>query len=226
MNRAAAAPSLVDDLSRQLADEIVDGRVFPGARLDEQGLAQRFGVSRTPVREALRQLEAMGLVEKRPHRGVVVMHVPADKLAELFEAMAEMEATCARLAAERMSAAERRELEALHRRSAAHVVAGDLDGYEALNRDFHAAIYRGAHNHVVAEMALAVRRRVAPYRRAQFRVMGRLGFSLEEHDRVVQAILRGDADGAARAMRQHIGTVSDVSQRQQAGVRRVGDAAG
>ena len=92
-----------DRLVRALSDEIVAGRLGPGARLDEQSLADRFGLSRTPVREALGQLAAIGLVEKRPHRGVVVAAFTVERMMHMFEVMAELEALCARLAARRMS---------------------------------------------------------------------------------------------------------------------------
>ena len=91
-----------EELRLQLADEIVRGVLPPGAALDETDIARRFSVSRTPVREALRQLVASGLVEARAHRGAVVAQPSLDRLTEMFEAMAELEALCAGLAAERM----------------------------------------------------------------------------------------------------------------------------
>lgn len=213
LRRAAAetAPSRVDELCRHLADDIMEGALLPGMRLDEMGLATRFGVSRTPVREALRQLEAMGLVQKRPRRGVVVTVVTRERLTQMFAAMAELEAACARLAALHMTAAEREALDALHRGSLGLVRSGDVQAYERVNQQFHMAIYRGSHNAPLLEMAQAMRRRVAPFRRAQFRVVGRLGQSLDEHDKVVTCILRGDPEGAAAAMRGHILTVRDAS---------------
>src|SRR5689334_1128467 len=92
-----------EELRLALADEIINGSLAPGATLEETALAQRFNVSRTPVREALRQLAASGLVETRPHRGAVVANLSHERLAAMFEAMAELEAICAGLAAERMS---------------------------------------------------------------------------------------------------------------------------
>src|SRR5579871_4368538 len=91
-----------EELRLQLADEIVRGALKPGAALDESDLARRFRVSRTPVREALRQLVASGLVDSKAHRGAVVARPNAERLNSMFEAMAELEALCAGLAAERM----------------------------------------------------------------------------------------------------------------------------
>ena len=147
-------------LVRALSDEIVAGRLGPGVRLDEQSLADRFGLSRTPVREALGQLAAIGLVEKRPHRGVVVAAFTVERMMHMFELMAEMEALCARLAARRMSPAAKRALEAEHLATGALATAGDFDGYEAANRAFHRAIYDGSGNPMLVDAADDVRRRL------------------------------------------------------------------
>ncbi len=202
-----------EDLRLQLADEIVRGVLSPGTALDEIGIATRFGVSRTPVREALRQLSSSGLVELRPHRGAVVTRLSDERLMEMFVAMAELEAVCAGLAAQNMTAAERRELESVHRALCDLVTVGDQLRYAELNEVFHGTLYRGAHNGYLAELTFATRSRLAPFRRAQFRTIGRLGESYEEHDRVVQAILRGDRLTAQQEMRAHIGIVKNSFDR-------------
>ncbi len=208
---AVAAPAiaggrrtLAEELRLQLADDIVRGLLTPGAGLDESELARRFGVSRTPVREAIRQLAASGLVEVRAHRGAVVARPSEERLLGMFEAMAELEALCAGLAAGRMNPQERGLLEGVHEELRALIHGGGPQRYHEVNEAFHATIYAGAHNAYLAEMTYATRARVQPFRRAQFRNLGRLAKSHLEHDRVVVAILRGDRDGAAGAMREHI----------------------
>jgi DNA-binding GntR family transcriptional regulator len=120
MPRVDRAPPVIAKITRaeelrlQLADEIVRGALAPGAALDETEIARRFSVSRTPVREALRQLVASGLVEARAHRGAVVARPSLERLGGMFEAMAELEALCAGLAAQRMTPVERQRLEAIH----------------------------------------------------------------------------------------------------------------
>ena len=193
-----------EELRLQLADEIVRGVLPPGAPLDESDIARRFSVSRTPVREALRQLVVSGLVEARPHRGAVVARPTIERLAGMFEAMAELEAICAGLAAERMTPIERHRLEAVHEELRVLSHAGNPDRFHAVNERFHNSIYVGSQNAYIAEMTLATRVRVQPFRRAQFRNLGRLGKSQAEHDRIVVAIMRGDKAGAASAMRDHI----------------------
>ncbi len=198
-------------LARELSDEIVSGRIGPGARLDEQSLADRFGLSRTPVREALGQLAAMGLVEKRPHSGVVVAEVTVERLVHMFEVMAELEAVCARLAARRMSDAARATLEAEHRATEALARCHDFEGYEAANRAFHRAVYEGSGNPMMLETADDFRRRLNPFRRAQFHVEGRIARSFREHGAIVAAIVEGDEEAAYARMRAHLMTVQEAS---------------
>jgi DNA-binding GntR family transcriptional regulator len=200
-----------EELRRQLADDIITGRLAPGTRLDEQELAERFGVSRTPVREALKHLAAIGLADAGPNRGMYAAAISPEKRTELFEVMAEMEGVCARLSAQRMTIAERRQLEALHLRAGEVMRGGDQTLYSDLNFRFHAAIYSGCHNRTIEDMALNARARLAPFRHGQFNLLGRLAKSFTEHDKVVTAILRGDGAGAQAAMLDHVGIVRDAS---------------
>lgn len=201
--------TLVEELRHRLADEIIGGLLRPGAALDESELARRFQVSRTPVREAIRLLAASGLVEARPHRGAVVAHPSPERLIGMFEVMAELEALCAGFAAERMTPLERRALEAIHEELRELIHSGDPQRYHEINEAFHGAIYAGAHNDYLAELTLATRVRAQPFRRAQFRNLGRLAHSHAEHDRVMEAILRGERARAAEMMRAHITTVRE-----------------
>ncbi|QCK84971.1 GntR family transcriptional regulator [Phreatobacter aquaticus] len=194
-----------EELQTRLAEAIVTGRLPPGSALDEVQLAAEYSVSRTPVREALRQLSSSGLVEIRPHRGAVVAKPDRAQLTDMFLVMGELEALSAALCAVNMIRSDRLALESLHQSMSALVREGDLPGYSAANVEFHVAIYRGSGNAYLAEMASATRRRLAPFRRAQFEGRDRLAHSHHEHDAIVQAIQRGDGDRASSAMRQHIG---------------------
>jgi DNA-binding GntR family transcriptional regulator len=212
VDRAASYPDKItraEELRLQLADEIVRGVLKPGTALEEADIARRFNVSRTPVREALRQLVACGLVEARAHRGAVVAQPSIERLSAMFEAMAELESLCAGLAAERMTPVERHRLEAVHEELRGLSHAGNPERFHEVNERFHNAIYVGSHNGYIAEIALATRVRVQPFRRAQFRNLGRLAKSHAEHDKVLVAILRGNRAGAAGAMRAHIELVRD-----------------
>lgn len=195
---------LSERIRRALADEITDGLLLPGQQLDELQLGTRFGSSRTPVREALRQLAAAGLVEMRPRRGAIVARLTAARIIEMFEMSAEFEALCVRLATYRMGPVERSRLIRLHEESEALVARGDIDGYDRLNREFHHAIYCGTHNGFLAEEALALRDRMAAFRRAQLRGDGRPFRSRHEHGEVLDAMMRGDGEEAAKRMRAHM----------------------
>jgi DNA-binding GntR family transcriptional regulator len=201
----------VDQMVRGISDRIVTGIMRPGEKLDEASLAERYKVSRTPVREALSRLSVMGLVDRRPNRGAIVAVVTPAHLASMFESMAELEAICARFCAERMTDRERRALEIEHQ-AAARLVADEAESdYELFNSDFHTRLYRGAHSSHICELATQTRVRLAPFRRAQFRLESRLQKSWREHDRIVRAILERDCAAAGAAARDHLTLVGAAS---------------
>lgn len=195
---------LADEVAQRITDAVVLGDFPPGTRLDEHMLAARFEVSRTPVREALKQLAQTGLIAARPHRGAVVAVLTPQELDQLFEAIGELEAACARHAALRMTEPEREHLRALHLQSRDAVQAGDAERYDALNSQLHLVILHGAHNAVLTDMALALRQRAAPLRRAQFRNLERTAESFAEHSEIVEALVARDGVSAYRQMRAHL----------------------
>jgi DNA-binding GntR family transcriptional regulator len=195
---------LSDQIRNALTDEIASGLLAPGVDLDEQDLADRFGASRTPVREALRQLAVTGLVEIRPRRGVIVTQTTPERIMEMFETSAEVEATCVRIATYRITPIERGKLIEMHDASATLVERGDVDGYDKFNREFHEVIYGATHNAFMAEQALAIRNRLKAFRRTQLRHSNRLARSREEHDAIMTAIAQGDGEEASRRMRAHM----------------------
>ena len=190
---------------RELIEELIaTGKLSPGQHLDETELAAQYGVSRTPVREALIQLASMGIIVIRPRRGAVVAEIGPQQLVEMFEVMAEFEAMSGRLAARRMSAGEHAQLMAAHRACNDACIAQDSDAYFYQNELFHDAIYAGSHNAFLGEQARALHRRLRPYRRLQLRVRDRLANSYREHEGVVQAIIAGDGERTAELLRTHI----------------------
>lgn len=199
-------------LVRELSAQIVSGRLPPGKKLDEAALGDHFGLSRTPVREALRELSVIGLVEARPHRGAYVAEVSAAQMLEKFEFMAELEGLCAGYAARRMDAAEKARLDAIHEGGLILVEQRDRTGYRAHNTTLHEAIYQGARNDSLRDATLSVRRAVAAFRAAQFDLRERIGNSQVEHGLIVAAIRTGDADEATQLMRRHILTVMEAAE--------------
>jgi DNA-binding GntR family transcriptional regulator len=193
-----------EELREKIEELIATGLLSPGTRLDETELAERFGVSRTPIREALIQLASVGILRMRPRRGVIVPEVAPQRLVEMFEVMAELEGMCGRLAARRMSPAEHETLVQAHRACETARSSEDPDAYYFQNEIFHAVIYAGSHNSFLIEQALALHRRLRPHRRLQLRVRDRVAISFSEHARVVEALLAGDAEGAAECLRAHV----------------------
>jgi len=150
---------------------------------------------------------------------VIVSLVTPERLSAMFDAMAELEAACGRLASRRMSPAERSRLETLHRAMARAVCEGAAESYEEQNRAFHDAIYGGARSSVLVDLTKSTRRRVAPFRRVQFNDLRRLAGSYDEHQRIVAAILQGAEERAATELRAHIMSVHDLAQDYLAGLR-------
>ncbi len=210
---SAEAGTQAERLADQIAASVLSGEFQPGFRLDEHMLAERFGVSRTPVREALRQLASTGLIDIKPRRSATVASATSAQLETLFGAMAEIEATCSRLAAMSMTPIERRRLQNLHEQMAEIVGRNDREEFAAANLAFHTLIYSGAHNAIITEFASSLRRRLAPFRKAQFRTEGRLPRSHDEHGNVVRAILAGDALAAHASMFDHMSLVEESFDR-------------
>lgn len=187
-----------------LEDEILDGRLIPGARIDEQDLGARFGVSRTPVREALLQLASLDLVEFRPRYGAVVRQMSVREIAAVWEVLTCLEGMAAGLAARRMTEENRLCLTEIHKQAHCHVEDGNVASYDQANRDFHELIYNGARNEYLASHALTIRRRLQAYRRLPFSRAGGLHRSFDGHQLIVDAIMEGDDQKAEVAMRDHV----------------------
>ncbi|MDZ4310242.1 MAG: GntR family transcriptional regulator [Cypionkella sp.] len=210
-----------------LENAIVQGVYAPGERLDPEALEREFDCSRTPIREALYQLESSGLVRVMPKRGTFVTSWTAEQLAERFEVMAETEATCGRLAARRITESELVEFEIIHARCRELAEAGDTEGYYRHNSLFHHCIYRATHNAFLEHEAARLHAMLQPYRRMQLRVRNRMSRSYSEHDTIVAAIRAGDAEAAATALREHVIVQGDrfhdlLSALRQAGEKKVG----
>ena len=193
---------------RRLEAEIAAGRIEPGARLDEQEVAERFGVSRTPVREAFRLLAADDLVELRGRQGAAVRVIGVHALIEMFQVMGELEGLCARLTARRLTPVQKAALGAIHQRLAAAADRG-ADAFYDVNQEFHEAIYEASCNAFLADQTRRLRNRVAAYRRRVTRMPTRIADTLREHEAIMDAIFAHDADRAQAAMRAHLTLLGD-----------------
>ncbi len=203
------APTRAGELREQLEQMILDGRLAPGERLDEMELARRFGLSRTPVREAIKALLAIGLVETRGRQGthVALLSIPA--LIEMFDVMSALEGLCARLAARRATPAERAGMRKVHEELVEAYNSGDPVEFYKVNQKFHDQLYEAAHTHFIADQAIQLRRRIGAYRMRATYQPGRMLGTLTEHVRIMDAIDVGDPEAARKAASDHVQLLGD-----------------
>lgn len=193
-----------DDIRESLEQHIVEGEFKDGERLDEVSLAKRFGVSRTPLREALRMLAGSGLVELIPRRGAFVRHPGLVELLEMFEVMAELEAMCGRHAARRIAPGALAELSIAARACEEAMEHQNPDAYYHRNEEFHQIIYQASGNKFLSTEAGRLQKRLRPFRRMQLRARGRMEQSMKEHAIILGAMESGDAELAASTLRDHV----------------------
>ena len=192
---------LPTSLMNSIEEHIVAGEYPPGTRLEEVELAETFGVSRTPIREALIRLAATGMIERRPRKGWAVTEVSPSRLCEMFDVMAELGGdvwpACG---------PTRHDLPAAEIRAAHEACRGvsDADAYSQAPMRFHFAIYDASGNGYLVEKVREVQRQLRPFRRLQLRVKSRLADSFREHQGIVDAILAGDSASAAERLRAHV----------------------
>lgn len=198
-----------EELRRVIEAAIINGELPPGTRLEEQELAKRYNVSRTPVRETLRLLASSGLVEMRARQGAVVATLTIPKLIEMFQVMAELEGACARLAARRTSPERLRRMTDSHQACVKALADNDPERFYEANRLFHEAIYAASNNQFLEDMTRSLRNRIAPYRRYVTYQPGRMAGSVPEHAQVLDAIAKGDGEAAYRLMRDHVNILGD-----------------
>lgn len=203
IKRAGKAPlSRGLTVSETLRDDVQSGRYGPGDRITEEEVAARLGVSRTPVREALRRLESEGLLVSLPWRGVVVAELDRSQVLELYAMREVLEGTAARFAAQHADDAE---IEVMRDILSRQAEAGDDSDLAArINRDLHETIYGAARNRYLLSTLHGLRNALALLKGTTFAAPGRPDAALGEHRAIVNAIARRDGDKAEQAARRHI----------------------
>ena len=199
-----------NQLAQQLEEMIFSGQLRPGEKIEEAMIAAQFGVSRTPVREAIQRLVATGMVEVRRRKGTIVTQLTMPRLIGMIEMMAEMDILAARLAARRATPEERDHLRGILERARSSV--GDQLAYTRLNREFHWALYAATHNHYLEDVALRTWKVLQPYRNFRLDQPARRKSSLAEHESIYEAIRTSDGDLAAQKMASHVkvgGVIAD-----------------
>ncbi len=201
----ATAPSLHEGTLARLRNMIVAGVLPSDGRIPERELCERLHVSRTPLREALKVLAAEGLVELLPYRGARVRRLAEAEIRSLFEVMAGLERLAGSLAAARMTAAEISAIEADHYAMYAHYMKRELPGYFRLNQKIHHAIVAGARNPVLALSYTNLDCRLRGLRySANMAKRDRWGEAMREHEAILDALIRREAEETGRLMYDHI----------------------
>jgi DNA-binding GntR family transcriptional regulator len=184
---------------------IVRGELAPGTKLNERALCERLGISRTPLREALKVLSTEGLVELLPNRGAVVATLTERMVREIFAVMGALEALAGELACRNMTAGQLNEIRALHYQMLAHHARGELEPYFRCNQEIHLAIVEASGN---ATLAATYRSLNAHVRRARYMAnlsQARWDQAVAEHERILDALGKRNAERLQDLLRNHLG---------------------
>lgn len=187
-----------------LREAIGNGTLAPGERMMEVQLAEELGVSRTPVREAIRRLELEGYLVMVPRKGAYVASMTNKDVADVFEIRTVLEGLAAELAAERITENELEELERKLHYVARRIEEGDLDRLVEADTEFHDVLYRASRNHRLTQIIGQLREQIQRFRTASLAVPGRLQETLEEHKKIVEAVAERNGVVARRLAETHI----------------------
>ncbi len=189
---------------QHLRQQIYEGALAPGRRLDENEVAAALGVSRTPVREALRQLAAQGLVEIRSRRGCFVMELTLQDQKDIFPIMARLEGWVAHDVAEHATKEDLDRLGEINAALERHAAAADVDRYWAANHVFHTALQDLVGNRWLQDLLGELRRKIGLFRQRSLRLPGRVDRSIAEHRALMKALRARDGARAEAVMREHL----------------------
>jgi DNA-binding GntR family transcriptional regulator len=195
---------LSDELVPLIRDMIVDGELAPGAKIPEQAISERFGVSRTPLREALKSLAAEGIVRLHPNRGATVATISAEQVDELFPIMGALEALAGELACARATDDDIRRIRAMHERMQAHYKRRERGPYIKLNQAIHEALFEIAANQSLTQMYRSLMLRIHSIRYIARISPDRWREAMDDHEAVVDALERRDGRRLARILADHL----------------------
>jgi DNA-binding GntR family transcriptional regulator len=199
-----AAPALYEQVAERLRNRIFAHELPQGGWIDEQALAAEYGISRTPLREALKVLAAEGLVVLKPRRGCYVTELSENDIDEVFPVMALLEGRVAAEAARRATSADFSRLAAIHQELEKHVAANNADRFFEANQRFHDALQEIAGNRYLAQLINDARKVIKLTRRDSLRLEGRLKQSLTEHRGILEALRLKNSTLAGQCMHDHL----------------------
>lgn len=202
--------ALHDQLTQRLRTLLVEGRIAPGAKLNERELCELLKVSRTPLRESIKRLAAEGLVDLLPNRGAVAVRLTEADVMHAFEVLATLEGLAGELAATRASDAEVAEIRALHHEMLACHLRQDLSGYYRLNARIHAALNAAARNPVLTRTFEHLNARVQSLRFRTNQDSAKWQRAVQEHEQMVQALAARDGTALRAVLVQHLQNKRDT----------------
>jgi DNA-binding GntR family transcriptional regulator len=195
---------LHDTVVEHLQNLIIEGVLEPGSKLNEREVCERLGISRTPLREAMKVLASEGLIEIIPNRGAFVSKMNETEIWETFELMSGLEALSGELAAERISPAEIADIKALHYAMLVCRTQNDLSGYYSRNQAIHDKINEAARNSVLRQVYLSVNRRLSALRFKSNFQEAKWDRAVKEHSEMIEALEAHDGKRLAAILRQHL----------------------
>jgi len=207
-------PTLHEQVAQQLREMLVEGRIAPGAKLNERELSEVLKVSRTPLREAIKMLAAEGLVELLPNRGAIAVELNESDVHHTFEVMAGLEAQSGELAAQRITEAEMAEIKAMHYEMLAAFTRRDLPGYYRLNSAIHEAINAAAKNPVLSATYRQVNARLQALRFRSNQDGEKWSAAVKEHEAMVLALDQRDPAALRAVLLSHLNHKRDVVMAQ------------
>lgn len=220
-----AAPLLIDETARVLRELIVDGTIAPGSRLSERQLGEKLGVSRTPLREALRLLAGEQLVDLSPRRGASVTKLDPETIEHVFRVLDSLERLAIELACVAMDDEAIAGVSDLHDRMRRYYEKRDKRRFFAINQEFHEAILRGSGNPVLERTYRGLSGQVRRARYMSLNTEEEWASAVREHERIVDALVKRDVAKASRALSAHIEAKKKKVLRQLARERRAPDSA-
>ncbi|NML45261.1 GntR family transcriptional regulator [Ramlibacter sp. G-1-2-2] len=217
--------SLHEQAAQRLRQMLVEGRIAPGAKLNERELSELLNVSRTPLREAIKMLAAEGLVELLPNRGAVAVSLSEADILNTFEVMAGLEAQCGELAAQRITPQELAEIQAMHFEMLAAYTRRDLSTYYSINARIHSAISAAARNPVLSSVYQQVNARLQALRFRSNQDEEKWKRAMKEHERMIEALAKHDGAAMREVLLTHLANKRDVVLEQlRAGLVALGGA--
>lgn len=200
IERSALYQEVAERLRRMIYDQVL----LPGQPIDETKICEQLGISRTPLREALKVLHSEGLVEHKPRRGSFVKTLEVDEMRELFPVMAVLEGLCAREAVARATRSDLEHLDELHEQLESYAAAGEVNAYYDVNFEIHQFIQEMSGNRWLQRVTSDLRKILRLARHRQLKIEGRLRKSLQEHRKIMKGFHQRDPEALERTVKQHL----------------------